>query len=104
MRRLHTTSLITGNLHLDTFTSLGCTSLLKPEMMKNLDHDERKKGINAFWWDTPLSLRDIEFTTREPRLIVESIHIKFDEIKEMTETSIENNTSGLFTRTKGVDI
>nr|GEZ29346.1 hypothetical protein [Tanacetum cinerariifolium] len=29
------------------------------------------------------------------RLIVESLHIKFDEFKEMTETSTDNNTSGL---------
>ncbi|GJX65422.1 putative zinc finger, CCHC-type containing protein [Tanacetum coccineum] len=29
------------------------------------------------------------------RLIVESIHIRFDEIKEMTETSVANDTSGL---------
>ncbi|GJR52436.1 retrovirus-related pol polyprotein from transposon TNT 1-94 [Tanacetum coccineum] len=29
------------------------------------------------------------------RLIVESIHLRFDEIKEMPETSVDNNTSGL---------
>ncbi|GJT15802.1 retrovirus-related pol polyprotein from transposon TNT 1-94 [Tanacetum coccineum] len=28
-------------------------------------------------------------------LIVESIHLRFDEIKEMLETSVDNNTSGL---------
>ncbi|GKC30059.1 hypothetical protein Tco_1037353 [Tanacetum coccineum] len=28
-------------------------------------------------------------------MIVESIHLRFDEIKEMLETSIDNNTSGL---------
>nr|GEZ27394.1 hypothetical protein [Tanacetum cinerariifolium] len=28
-------------------------------------------------------------------MIVESIHIRFDEIKEVTETSVANNTSGL---------
>ncbi|GJT64010.1 retrovirus-related pol polyprotein from transposon TNT 1-94 [Tanacetum coccineum] len=32
---------------------------------------------------------------KRTRLIVESIHIKFHEIKEMSETSIDNNTSGL---------
>ncbi|GJT73384.1 retrovirus-related pol polyprotein from transposon TNT 1-94 [Tanacetum coccineum] len=32
---------------------------------------------------------------KRTRLIVESIHIKFDEIKEMSETSVANNTSGL---------
>nr|GEW85750.1 hypothetical protein [Tanacetum cinerariifolium] len=32
---------------------------------------------------------------KRTRLIVESIHLKFDEIKEMLETSIANDTSGL---------
>ncbi|GJW38098.1 retrovirus-related pol polyprotein from transposon TNT 1-94 [Tanacetum coccineum] len=32
---------------------------------------------------------------KRTRFIVESIHIKFDEIKEMTKTSVDNNTSGL---------
>ncbi|GJW34715.1 gag-pol polyprotein [Tanacetum coccineum] len=32
---------------------------------------------------------------KRTRLIVESIHIKFDEIKEVTETSVDNNTSDL---------
>nr|GEZ23894.1 hypothetical protein [Tanacetum cinerariifolium] len=32
---------------------------------------------------------------KRTRLIVESIHLRFDEIKEMSETSIDNNTSGL---------
>nr|GEU39740.1 retrovirus-related Pol polyprotein from transposon TNT 1-94 [Tanacetum cinerariifolium] len=32
---------------------------------------------------------------KRTQLIVESIHIKFDEIKDMPETSVDNNTSGL---------
>ncbi|GJZ00103.1 retrovirus-related pol polyprotein from transposon TNT 1-94 [Tanacetum coccineum] len=32
---------------------------------------------------------------KRTRLIVESIHIKFDEIKELSETSVANDTSGL---------
>ncbi|GJW24958.1 putative reverse transcriptase domain-containing protein [Tanacetum coccineum] len=32
---------------------------------------------------------------KRTRLIVESIHIKFDEIKEIRETFVDNNTSGL---------
>nr|GEX45222.1 integrase, catalytic region, zinc finger, CCHC-type, peptidase aspartic, catalytic [Tanacetum cinerariifolium] len=32
---------------------------------------------------------------KRTRLIVESIHLRFDEIKEMSETSIANDTSGL---------
>ncbi|GJY32319.1 retrovirus-related pol polyprotein from transposon TNT 1-94 [Tanacetum coccineum] len=32
---------------------------------------------------------------KRTRLIVESIHLRFDEIKKMSETSVVNNTSGL---------
>ncbi|GKA49835.1 hypothetical protein Tco_0742908 [Tanacetum coccineum] len=32
---------------------------------------------------------------KRTRLIVESIHLRFDEIKEMSETSVANDTSGL---------
>ncbi|GJV65600.1 hypothetical protein Tco_1476428 [Tanacetum coccineum] len=32
---------------------------------------------------------------KRTRLIVKSIHLRFDEIKEMSETSVDNNTSGL---------
>nr|GFB49662.1 hypothetical protein [Tanacetum cinerariifolium] len=32
---------------------------------------------------------------KRPRLIVEFIHIRFDEIKEISETSVANDTSGL---------
>ncbi|GKD23738.1 retrovirus-related pol polyprotein from transposon TNT 1-94 [Tanacetum coccineum] len=32
---------------------------------------------------------------KRTRLIVESIHLRFDEIKEMSETSVDNDTSGL---------
>nr|GEX94177.1 hypothetical protein [Tanacetum cinerariifolium] len=32
---------------------------------------------------------------KRTRLVVESIHIRFDEIKEMSETSVANDTSGL---------
>ncbi|GKF75554.1 hypothetical protein Tco_0224998, partial [Tanacetum coccineum] len=32
---------------------------------------------------------------KRTRLIVESIHLRYDEIKEMSETSVANDTSGL---------
>ncbi|GKG13804.1 hypothetical protein Tco_0350764, partial [Tanacetum coccineum] len=32
---------------------------------------------------------------KRTRLIVESIHLRFDEIKEMSETFVANNSSGL---------
>nr|GFA97446.1 hypothetical protein [Tanacetum cinerariifolium] len=60
---------------------------------RKLRQNEGKREISAFWWDTLLSQRDIMF--RRTRMIVESIHIRFDEIKEVSETSVANNTSGL---------
>nr|GEV54934.1 retrotransposon protein, putative, unclassified [Tanacetum cinerariifolium] len=44
--------------------------------------------------------RDIVFTTREQDFFVESIHICFDEIKEMSKTSVANDTSGLVPQQK----
>ncbi|GKC62023.1 hypothetical protein Tco_1089621, partial [Tanacetum coccineum] len=32
---------------------------------------------------------------KKTKLIVESIHLRFDEIKEMSETSVDNDTSGV---------
>ncbi|GKC48019.1 retrovirus-related pol polyprotein from transposon TNT 1-94 [Tanacetum coccineum] len=37
---------------------------------------------------------------KRTRLIVESIHLRFDEIKEMSETSVANDTSGLVSQPK----
>ncbi|GJR15283.1 hypothetical protein Tco_0797935 [Tanacetum coccineum] len=37
---------------------------------------------------------------KRTRLIVESIHLRFDEIKEMYETPVANNTSGLIPQRK----
>ncbi|GJU65434.1 retrovirus-related pol polyprotein from transposon TNT 1-94 [Tanacetum coccineum] len=65
MRKRHITSLMTENLQSNTFTSLVVHS----------------KGYRVY--------------NKRTRLIVESIHLRFDEIKEMSETSVANNTSGL---------
>ncbi|GJU41432.1 hypothetical protein Tco_1194389 [Tanacetum coccineum] len=43
---------------------------------------------------TPISQRDIALHQGD-RLIVEAIHLRFNEIKEMSETSVANDTSGL---------
>ncbi|GJZ77339.1 retrovirus-related pol polyprotein from transposon TNT 1-94 [Tanacetum coccineum] len=65
MRKWHITSLMTENPQLNTFTSLVALS----------------KGYRVY--------------NKRTRLIVESIHLRFDEIKEMSETSVANDTSGL---------
>ncbi|GJS69015.1 retrovirus-related pol polyprotein from transposon TNT 1-94 [Tanacetum coccineum] len=43
--------------------------------------------LSLFFWAEAIATRT--------RLIVESIHLRFDEIKEMSETSVDNNTSSL---------
>ncbi|GJU37461.1 retrovirus-related pol polyprotein from transposon TNT 1-94 [Tanacetum coccineum] len=61
-----------------------------------LSYYEREKGDPLhFGGISNLSLRDYKSFTTENRLIVESIHIKFDEIKEMTKMFVANDTSGL---------
>ncbi|GKB43424.1 retrovirus-related pol polyprotein from transposon TNT 1-94 [Tanacetum coccineum] len=42
-----------------------------------------------------LEISGKRLTIPRTRLIVESIHLRFDEIKEMSETSVANDTSGL---------
>ncbi|GJX57109.1 retrovirus-related pol polyprotein from transposon TNT 1-94 [Tanacetum coccineum] len=65
MRKWHITSLMIENPQLNTFTSLVALS----------------KGYRVY--------------NKRTRSIVESIHLRFDEIKKMSETSVANDTSGL---------
>nr|GEY09499.1 retrovirus-related Pol polyprotein from transposon TNT 1-94 [Tanacetum cinerariifolium] len=44
---------------------------------------------------TMLSSKGYRVYNKRTRMIVESIHIRFEEIKEVCETSVANNTSGL---------
>ncbi|GJR12811.1 hypothetical protein Tco_0795463 [Tanacetum coccineum] len=68
----------------------------------------KKKGIPCVMWDILLISKGYRVYNKRTRLIVESIHIKFDEIKEMMsdhnssdlapqrqEMSVENVSSGL---------
>nr|GEV47045.1 retrovirus-related Pol polyprotein from transposon TNT 1-94 [Tanacetum cinerariifolium] len=47
-----------------------------------------------FWFEAIAT----SFYNKRTRMIVESIHIRFDEIKEVYETSVANDTSGLVPR------
>nr|GEY67524.1 retrovirus-related Pol polyprotein from transposon TNT 1-94 [Tanacetum cinerariifolium] len=60
------------SIKLQLLEHLNRTALLK---------DETSKGYHVY--------------NKRTRMIVESIHILFDEIKEVSETSVANNTSGL---------
>ncbi|GKA76945.1 retrovirus-related pol polyprotein from transposon TNT 1-94 [Tanacetum coccineum] len=76
--------------HLHIF---GCTCYLTKDA-KNLDKMKEK-------WDSCILVgystqsKGYRVYNKRTRLIVEYIHLRFDEIKEMTETSVANDTSGL---------
>nr|GEU38751.1 hypothetical protein [Tanacetum cinerariifolium] len=82
----YTWTLFLRNLQLNTFTSL--VALVTLDKMKEkkdpcilVGYFTQSKGYCVF--------------NKRTRLIVESIHLKFDEIKEMSGTSVANDTSGL---------
>ncbi|GJY18943.1 retrovirus-related pol polyprotein from transposon TNT 1-94, partial [Tanacetum coccineum] len=61
---------------------------------ENLDKME-EKGDSCILVGYSTQSKGYRVYNKRTRLIVESIYIKFDEIKEMIETSVDNNTSGL---------
>ncbi|GKD56249.1 RNA-directed DNA polymerase, eukaryota [Tanacetum coccineum] len=79
-----------SNRHLYIF---GCTCYLTRDG-ENLDK-MKEKGDPCILVGYSTQSKGYRIYNKRTRLIVESIHIKFDEIKEMSETSVGNNTSGL---------
>ncbi|GKD94258.1 retrovirus-related pol polyprotein from transposon TNT 1-94, partial [Tanacetum coccineum] len=61
---------------------------------KNLDKMKEKGDPCILVGYSTLS-KGYRVYNKRTRLIVESIHLRFDEIKEMSETSVTNDTSGL---------
>nr|GEU65441.1 hypothetical protein [Tanacetum cinerariifolium] len=61
---------------------------------KNLDK-MKEKGDPCILVGYSTQSKGYRVYNKRTRLIVESIHLKFDEIKEMLETSIANDTSGV---------
>ncbi|GJS52797.1 retrovirus-related pol polyprotein from transposon TNT 1-94 [Tanacetum coccineum] len=55
----------------------------------------KEKGDPCILVGYPTQLKGYRVYNKRIRLIVESIHLRFDEIKEMSETSIANDTLGL---------
>ncbi|GJW61453.1 retrovirus-related pol polyprotein from transposon TNT 1-94 [Tanacetum coccineum] len=76
--------------HLHIF---GCTCYLTRDG-ENLDKMKEKGGPCILVGYSTHS-KGYKVYNKRTRLIVESIHLRFDEIKEMTETSIANDTLGL---------
>ncbi|GJX67769.1 retrovirus-related pol polyprotein from transposon TNT 1-94 [Tanacetum coccineum] len=76
--------------HLHIF---GCTCYLTRDG-ENLDK-MKEKGDPCILVGYSTQSKGYHVYNKRTRLIVESIHLRFDEIKEMFETSVDNNTSGL---------
>nr|GEY40393.1 hypothetical protein [Tanacetum cinerariifolium] len=65
-----------------------------PEDGENLDK-MTEKGDQCILVGYSTQSKGYRVYNKRTRMIVESIHIRFDEIKEVSETSVANNTSGL---------
>ncbi|GKC21233.1 retrovirus-related pol polyprotein from transposon TNT 1-94, partial [Tanacetum coccineum] len=55
----------------------------------------KEKGDSCIWVGYSTQSKGYRVYNKRTRLIVESIHLKFDEIKEMSETYVANDTSNL---------
>nr|GEW73956.1 retrovirus-related Pol polyprotein from transposon TNT 1-94 [Tanacetum cinerariifolium] len=55
----------------------------------------KEKGDQCILVGYSTQLKGYRVYNKRTRMIVDSIHIRFDEIKEVSETSVANNTSGL---------
>ncbi|GJT59872.1 retrovirus-related pol polyprotein from transposon TNT 1-94 [Tanacetum coccineum] len=71
----------------------GCTCYLTRDG-ENMDK-MKEKGDPCILVGYSTQSKRYRVYNKRTRLIVESIHLRFDEIKEMSETSVANNTSGL---------
>ncbi|GJS21979.1 retrovirus-related pol polyprotein from transposon TNT 1-94 [Tanacetum coccineum] len=76
--------------HLHIF---GCTCYLTRDG-ENLDK-MKERGDPCILVGYSTQSKGYHVYNKRTRLIVESIHLRFDEIKEMLETSVANDTSGL---------
>nr|GFA36993.1 hypothetical protein [Tanacetum cinerariifolium] len=61
---------------------------------KNLDK-MKEKGDQCILVGYSTQSKGYRVYNKRRRMVVESIHIRFDEIKEVSETAVANNTSGL---------
>nr|GEU63159.1 retrotransposon protein, putative, unclassified [Tanacetum cinerariifolium] len=73
--------------------NFGCTCYLTRDG-ENLDKI-KEKGDPCILVGYSIQSKGYRVYNKRTRLIVESIHLRFDEIKEMSETSVANDISGL---------
>nr|GEV86614.1 ribonuclease H-like domain-containing protein [Tanacetum cinerariifolium] len=66
---------------------------------ENLDK-MKEKGDSCILVGYSTQSKGYKVYSKRTRLIVESIHLRYVEIKEMTKTSVDNNTSGSFPNDK----
>ncbi|GJT26860.1 hypothetical protein Tco_0907135 [Tanacetum coccineum] len=59
------------------------------------EQNDERKGDPCILVGYSTQSKGYRVYNKRTRLIVESIHLRFDEIKEMSETSVANDTSGL---------
>ncbi|GJX32478.1 retrovirus-related pol polyprotein from transposon TNT 1-94 [Tanacetum coccineum] len=96
-----------------TWTSFYVPGMKPPEVLKDFSRDPNKsssaqkfidgenldkmkeKGDSCILVGYSTQSKGYRVYNKRTRLIVESIHLRFDEIKEMFETSVANDTSGL---------
>nr|GEU77284.1 hypothetical protein [Tanacetum cinerariifolium] len=64
-------------------------------VIKRRNHKMKEKGDQCILVGYSTQSKGYRIYNKRTRMIVESIHIRFDEIKEVSKTSVANNTSGL---------
>ncbi|GJQ95305.1 retrovirus-related pol polyprotein from transposon TNT 1-94 [Tanacetum coccineum] len=92
MRKRHITSSMTEKISCNTFYIFGRGTCYLTRDGENLDK-MKEKGDMCILVGYSTQSKGYRVYNKITRLIVESIHLKFDEIKEMSETSVANDTS-----------
>nr|GEZ37144.1 hypothetical protein [Tanacetum cinerariifolium] len=64
-------------------------------VVERQNHKMKEKGDQCILVGYSTQSKGYRVYNKRTRIIVESIHVRFDEIKEVSETSVANNTSGL---------
>ncbi|GJS98251.1 putative reverse transcriptase domain-containing protein [Tanacetum coccineum] len=72
-----------------------CDWFTKLKYVKDQLYKMKEKGDPCILVGYSTQSKGYRVYNKRTRLIVESIHLRFDEIKEMSETSVANDTSGL---------
>nr|GEX62202.1 hypothetical protein [Tanacetum cinerariifolium] len=78
----------------DIYSTVDACQIAREIDGENLDK-MKEKGDPCILVGYSTQSKGYRVYSKRTRMIVESIHIRFDEIKEVSETSVDNNTSGL---------